>query len=153
MVVDALIVLVALGAVVTGFRRGFLHSLLSTVGYIGGGILGLAISLHYSERIENDIYRIGAIVLAIFLFGEIGRRVLGLLAKYFRTRILWAPLKFIDSLAGVALELARTTLITYLVISVLLWSPWAGVRSAINESSVYSRISKELPNPAKQLRN
>ncbi len=153
MLVDAIILLIGLGAVITGFRRGFLHSLLSTVGYIGGGILGLAVALHYSQKIENDIYRIAVIVLAIFVAGEFGRRTFGLLAKYFRTRILWSPLKFIDSIAGTALELVRTAIITYLVISVLLWSPWASVRSAINESTIYPRIAKKLPSPINQLRS
>jgi uncharacterized membrane protein required for colicin V production len=153
MLVDSIILMISLGALFTGFRRGFLRSLLSTLGYIGGGVLGLWIALRYSEKIESDVYRIGVIVLAIFVAGEMGRRVFGAMAKYFRTRILWAPLKFIDSLAGSALELARTALITYLVISILLWSPWPSVRSAINESSIYPRVAKELPVPAKQLRS
>lgn len=153
MLVDAAIVLIAIGAVITGYRRGFLHALLSTVGYIGGGILGLAIALKYSGQVENDIYRIGVIVMAIFVAGEIGRRIFGMLAKYFRTRILWAPLKFVDSLAGVALEVVRTTVVAYLVISVLLWSPWTSVRSAISESTIYPRIAKELPTPIRQLRS
>jgi uncharacterized membrane protein required for colicin V production len=153
MVVDVILILIALGAVFTGFRRGFLQTLLTTVGYIGGGVLGLALALHFAAQVHSDINRIGAILLSIFLMAEIGRRVLGLLANYFRTRILWAPLKFVDSLAGVVLELLRATLISYLVISVLVWSPWTSVRTAVQESTIYPRITKQLPEPIKQLRS
>jgi uncharacterized membrane protein required for colicin V production len=153
MLVDVILVLIAFGAVFTGFRRGFLQTLLTTVGYIGGGVLGLTLALHFASQVHSEINRIGAILLSIFLMAEIGRRVLGLLANYFRTRILWAPLKFIDSLAGVVLELVRATLITYLVISVLVWSPWSSVRAAVRESTIYPKITKHLPTPVKQLRS
>lgn len=152
MLVDAAIVLITLGAIFTGFRRGFLQTLLTTVGYIGGGVLGLALALHFAPDVHSDINRIGAILLSIFLMAEIGRRILGLLAHYFRTRILWAPLRFIDSLAGVGLELIRAIFITYLVISVLLWSPWTSVRTAVQESTIYPKITKQLPTPVNQLR-
>ncbi len=153
MLIDVLLILIAIGSVFTGFRRGFLQTLLTTVGYIGGGVLGLALALHFAAQVHSQINRIGAILLSIFLMAEIGRRVFGKLANFFRTRILWAPLRFIDSLAGVALELVRATLITYLVLSVLLWSPWNSVRSAVRESTIYPSITKELPEPVKNFRS
>ncbi|MCX6431010.1 MAG: CvpA family protein [Actinobacteria bacterium] len=153
MVIDVILVLIAVSAVFTGFRRGFLQTLLTTLGYIGGGVLGLALSLHFASQVHSNVNRIGAVILSIFLMAEIGRRVFGLLAKYFRTRILWSPLKFLDSLAGVVLELVRAILISFLIISVLLWSPWTPVRSAVRESTIYPKIAKQLPTPIKQLRS
>ena len=153
MVIDVILVLLAISAIFTGFRRGFLQTLLTTIGYIGGGVLGLALSLHFASQVYSSVNRIGAIILSIFLMAEIGRRVFGLLAKYFRTRILWSPLKILDSLAGVVLELVRATLISYLIISVLLWSPWTPVRNAVRESTIYPKITKQLPTPIKQLRS
>ena len=153
MVIDVILVLLAISAIFTGFRRGFLQTLLTTIGYIGGGVLGLALSLHFASQVHSSVNRIGAVILSIFLMAEIGRRVFGLLAKYFRTRILWSPLKFLDSLGGVVLELVRATLISYLIISVLLWSPWTPVRKAVRESTIYPKITKQLPTPIKQLRS
>lgn len=152
MIVDILLVLSLVGAVFTGFRRGFLQTLFSTVGYIGGGLLGLSLALHFAADVQSALNKFLAVVLAIFLVAEVGRRFLGYLAKFFRTRILWSPLRFIDSLAGVLLELIRVTVISYLLISVILWSPWTMARNAVSESRIYPMITERMPQVLVQLR-
>lgn len=153
MIVDALLIFAVVMAVVTGFRRGFLETFFSTVGYIGGGILGLSLALHFVSRIHSAANKFIIVILAIFLVAEIGRRVLGSLAKFFRARLLWSPLRFIDSLAGVVLEVVRVTIIAYLVISVILWSPWTVARHAVSQSSIYPKVSKQMPHIFEQLRD
>lgn len=145
MFVDAVLIILAILAVITGFRRGFLHTVFSTVGYIGGGVLGLALALPFAAEVHSALNRFGATVLAIFIMAELGRRLLGALAKFFRARLLWSPFRFIDSLAGVLLELLRVTVISYLVISVILWSPWSAARNAVSESTIYPKINEKMP--------
>jgi len=152
MFVDAVLVILAILGVITGFRRGFLHTVFSTVGYIGGGVAGLALALKFAADVDSAINRFGATVLAIFIAAELGRRLFGALAKFFRTRLLWSPLRFIDSLAGVLLELLRVSVISYLVISVILWSPWSAARSAVTESTIYPKINEKMPAFVTQLR-
>ncbi len=152
MFVDGIVILAALGAVFTGFRRGFLHSLFSTVGYIGGGILGLSLGLNFSARITSSLYKMLCVFIGIFIFAEIGRRLFRMLAKFFRARLLWAPLRFIDSVAGVALELVRVTIFAYLLISIALWSPWAFAKDSIAGSRIYPEMKKEMPQALDRLR-
>lgn len=152
MFVDAVLVVLALLAVMTGFRRGFLQTVFSTIGYIGGGVLGLALALQFAADVHSAINRFGATVLAIFIMAELGRRLLGAVAKFFRARILWSPLRFVDSLAGVVLELLRVTVISYLVISVILWSPWDTARTAVLESTIYPKINEKMPTFVTHLR-
>ena len=92
MIIDLLLIASAVGAVFSGFRRGFLQSLLSTIGYIGGGV------------------------------------------------------------AGLALELARVAVIAFMIVSVILWSPWTSARKAVAESTLYPKISKQMPHVLDQLR-
>lgn len=152
MLVDVILILTAIGAVISGFRRGFLQSLFSTIGYIGGGVLGLSLGLSFTTKVHSSLNRFLLIFVAIFLFAEIGRRVLGMLARFFRARLLWAPLRFIDSVAGVALELIRVTVFAYLLIAVALWSPWSFARHAIAESKIYPELKKQMPHSLDQLR-
>lgn len=152
MIVDILLVLMAFGAVISGYRRGFLQTLFSTIGYIGGGILGLALALNFSSKVHSSVNRFLLVIFAIFLMAEIGRRLFGSLAKFFRARLLWSPFRFIDSLAGVALELARVIIFAYLLISVALWSPWAFARHAVAQSTIYPRMQKQMPHVLDQLR-
>ncbi len=152
MLIDAILILTAVGAAITGFRRGFLRSLFSTIGYIGGGILGLSLGLDFTSRVHSSLNRFLLVFIAIFLFAEIGRRLLGMLATFFRARLLWAPLRFIDSIAGIALELLRVTIFAYLLIAVALWSPWSFAKSAIGQSKIYSEMKREMPHALDQLR-
>lgn len=153
MLVDVILVILAILAVVTGYRRGFLHTFFSTIGYIGGGVLGLALALHFASEVQSAINRFGATLLAIFIMAELGRRLLGALAQFFRARLLWSPLRFLDSLAGVALELLRVIVISYLVISLILWSPWGALRDAVSESAIYPQISEKMPKFVTHLRS
>ena len=152
MIVDIVLVLLAITAVVSGYRRGFLHTIFTTVGYIGGGILGLVLSLHFVANMQSSVNRFLVTIIAIFLMAELGRRILGSVAKFFRTKILWAPFRFIDSLAGVVLELIRVAILAYLLISVILWSPWASARNAVSESTIYPKLTKAMPHIFSQLR-
>ena len=150
MIVDALLVLAALGAVFSGFRHGFLHSILSTIGYIGGGVLGLWLGLAIVPKVHLNKFLI--LFIAIFIFAEIGKRVLRMLAHFFRARLLWAPLRFIDSIAGVALELVRVTIFAYLIITLALMSPWTFARDSIAHSRIYPEMKKEMPRALDKLR-
>lgn len=152
MLVDAILILTAVGAVITGFRRGFLRSLFSTIGYIGGGILGLSLGLDFTSKIHSSLNRFLLVFFAIFILAEIGRRLLGMLATFFRARLLWAPLRFIDSVAGVALEIVRVTIFAYLLITIALWSPWSFAKNAIAESKFYPEMKRQMPHALDQLR-
>jgi len=152
MLVDVVLVILLIISVITGFRRGFLQALFSTIGYIGGGVLGLALALQFLSNVQSAINRFAAIILAIFIMAELGRRLLGALASFFRARILWSPIRFIDSLAGVVLEVLRVALISYLVMTVMLWSPWSGARNALSESRIYPQLNERMPAFVTQLR-
>ena len=138
--------LIALGAVMRGFKTGFLATIFRTVGYIVGGVAGLYFSLQLVATWDSLIKQIAAVLVAIFLGAQLGLFLFGKAAKFFHARILWKPLKAIDSLAGVALELIRVVVIGYLVLTTLLWSPWGQVKTQINESQIYAQLDLHLPN-------
>ena len=45
--VDVIFVLASLVSFIRGYRAGFITSIFSFIGYIGGGLLGLTLGLHY----------------------------------------------------------------------------------------------------------
>lgn len=150
MIVDALLVLAAVAAVFSGFHRGFLQSIFSTIGYIGGGVLGLWLGLAIAPKVHLNKYLV--LFIAIFLSAEMGRRVFGMLAHFFRARLLWTPLRFIDSILGIALEFVRVTIFAYLIIALVLLSPWAYARHWIAQSRIYPEMKKQMPHALDQLR-
>jgi uncharacterized membrane protein required for colicin V production len=145
MIVDIALVLLALGALKRGYSNGFLSTIFRTLGYIAGGVAGLYFSLQLVATWGSLVNQIIAVLVSIFLGAQVGLFVFGKLAKFFHARLLWKPLKGIDSLAGVALELARVIVIAYLVLTTLLWSPWGQVKTQINESQIYAQLDQRLP--------
>lgn len=153
MFLDIALALLALGAVMRGYRSGFLATVFRTLGYIVGGVAGLYFSLQYVANWDSVIKQIGAVLVAIFLGAQAGLFIFGKAAKFFHARILWKPLKAIDSLAGVALELIRVLVIGYLVLTTMLWSPWGQVKEQINESQIYAQLDSHLPNVLTNLKD
>jgi uncharacterized membrane protein required for colicin V production len=145
MIVDIALALLALGAIKRGYSNGFLATIFRTLGYIVGGVAGLYFSLQFVASWDSIIKQIVAVLVAIFLGAQLGLFVFGKAAKFFHARLLWKPLKAIDSLAGVALELARVVIIGYLVLTTLLWSPWSQIKNQVNESQIYAQLDQRLP--------
>jgi uncharacterized membrane protein required for colicin V production len=145
MIVDIALALLALGALKRGYSNGFLATIFRTLGYIAGGVAGLYFSLQLVATWGSLVNQIIAVLVSIFLGAQVGLFVFGKAAKFFHARLLWKPLKAIDSLAGVALELARVIVIAYLVLTTLLWSPWGEVKNQINESQIYAQLDERLP--------
>ena len=153
MIVDIALVLLALGALKRGYSNGFLSTIFRTLGYIAGGVAGLYFSLQLVATRGSLVNQIIAVLVSIFLGAQVGLFVFGKLAKFFHARLLWKPLKGIDSLAGVALELTRVIVIGYLVLTTLLWSPWSQVETQINESQIYAQLDERLPSVFTDLRD
>jgi len=153
MIVDIALALLALGSIKRGYSTGFLATIFRTLGYIVGGVAGLYFSLQFVASWDSIIKQIVAVLVAIFLGAQLGLFVFGKAAKFFHARLLWKPLKAIDSLAGVALELIRIVVIGYLVLTTLLWSPWSPVKTQINDSQIYAQLDTHLPNVITNLKD
>jgi uncharacterized membrane protein required for colicin V production len=153
MIIDILLALMALGAIKRGYTTGFLATIFRTLGYILGGVGGLYFSLQLVSSWDSLLRQVIAVLVSIFLGAQVGLFVFGKAAKFFHARLLWKPLKAIDSLAGVALELGRVVVIAYLVLTTLLWSPWSTVKNQINESQGYAQLDERLPNVITDLRD
>jgi uncharacterized membrane protein required for colicin V production len=145
MLLDIALLLIALASAVRGYRSGFLATIFRTVGYLAGGVAGLYLALQFITNITSLPQQILILLVSIFLGAQIGLFIFGKLAKFFHSRILWKPLKAIDSLAGVALELIKVTVISYLVLLILLWAPVSQLKSQISDSQIYAQLNTHLP--------
>ncbi len=140
----AVLVFAALTAI-SGFRNGLLQSIFKIVGYIAGGVLGLAISLEVIKNWQSNFAKVGAALLFIFLLAGIGEFLLGKIGLGIHKKILFGPFKLADSLLGAALSLIRTIVVIYLVAILLIASPWGWADKNIQSSNFYTTIDKKLP--------
>jgi uncharacterized membrane protein required for colicin V production len=128
-----------------GYKAGFLKSIFSMIGYVGGGVLGLAISWNYLKDWDGVITKFALLLLAISAGSVIGQWLLGKFADFFHKKILFGPFKWLDSLLGAAFSILRTVLMAYLIATICLATPWVWADKNIPESQVYQKIDEYTP--------
>jgi uncharacterized membrane protein required for colicin V production len=142
---DLIIVLVLIITAVGGFKNGLLQSIFKTVGYIAGGIVGVAIAVEIMSKWSNTLAKAGGAIILILLLATAGEFVLGKIGLGFRKALLIAPLKLIDSLLGGLLSVFRTTFIAYLLAAILIATPWGLGDKYIKPSKFYIYTDSHLP--------
>ena len=145
MLVDLVIAAAVIFSVVIGYRNGLIRTLFKFIGFVLGGVLGIYLSLKLSHDWSLDLKRIGFVIAAIVAGGYLCSFLGGQLAKGLRATIFRGPLAFIDSIAGAALEVARTVIALYLIATVLLWSPWQSAKNQITESQILPKVQPYIP--------
>ena len=128
-----------------GYRAGFLKSVFSLVGYVGGGVLGLALGWNYFQDWQGVFLKFGSILLAICICAAIGQGLLAKFADFFHKVILFGPFKWLDSLLGAAFSVLRTVLMAYLIATICLATPWVWANKNIPTSGIYQEIDKYTP--------
>ena len=143
--VDIVLALLILGSFIRGYRAGFLKSIFSMVGYVGGGVLGLAISWNYLKDWQSVFGKFALLLLAISIGSAIGQWLFSKLAEFFHNRILFGPFRWLDSLLGSAFSVIRTALMAYLIAVICLATPWQWADRNIPNSKIYQEIDKYTP--------
>jgi S1-C subfamily serine protease len=142
---DIAIIGVALIAAVSGWRSGALGSLLSFVGVVLGAIAGVMLAPHLVGHLSSPRAKLFAalfLILALVVIGEVAGVVLG---RAVRGSIRSGPVRVIDSVIGVALQLVVVLVAAWLLASPLTSSDQPSLAAAVRGSKVVSEVDKFAP--------
>jgi uncharacterized membrane protein required for colicin V production len=142
---DLILGLILVITAVSGFQNGLLQSIFKTIGYITGGVVGVAIAVEVMSKWSNTLAKAGGAIILILLLATAGEFVLGKVGFGFRKALLIAPLKFIDSILGALLSITRTAFIAYLLALILVATPWNFGDKYIKPSKFYTYTNSHLP--------
>ena len=145
MLTDIIIAVALIFSAVLGYRNGLIRTLFKFIGFALGGVLGIYLSLKFSNDWSLDVKRIGFVIVSIIAGGYLCSFIGGWLAKGLRATIFRGPLSFLDSIAGAVLEIARTVIALYLIATVLLWSPWNSVQEQVSSSQILPKVQPYIP--------
>jgi hypothetical protein len=145
------LILLAISAF-TGFKAGLIQTVFKTIGYIAGGVTGVAIAINYLDSLESEIYLLGGLILSVITFALLGEFLLARLGLLFRKALFIPPFKFIDSLLGGALSVIKFGVIAYLISIILVASPIALADKYITPSKSYTYADTHLPKVAVDLK-
>ena len=149
---DLLVLIALLVTAYGGFKNGFIQTVFKTIGYISGGVAGVAIAVEMMSTWSNNIAKaVGAIIL-ILLLATVGEFILGKIGVGFRKVLFISPLKLLDSLLGAALATLRTVFIIYLLAVILIATPWSSGDRYIASSQFYTYTDSHLPKVVTELK-
>jgi len=149
---DYLILILATLSAFSGFKAGLIQTVFKTIGYVAGGVVGVAIAINYLDSLESEIYLLGGLILSVIVFALLGEFLLGRIGALFRKALFIPLFKFIDSALGGALSVIKFGVIAYLISIILVASPIALADEYITPSKSYTYADTHFPNVAGNLR-
>ena len=149
---DYLILVLLVISAYSGFKAGLIQTVFKTIGYIVGGVIGVAVAIDYLDSLDSNIYLLGGLILSVIIFALLGEFLLGRLGLLFRKALFIPPFKFIDSALGGALSVIKFCVITYLISTILVASPIALADKYISPSESYTYADAHLPKVAVNLK-
>ena len=146
--------LVLLGAAalfaLSGYRQGFVVGVLSFVGFLGGGVLGAELAPRLATRSPFDGFpRTTVALVAVFVLATLGQVLATVVGNVVRQRIVWRPVRVVDSLAGAAVSAVSVLLVAWLVGTAVASSPFTSLASQVRRSVVLDAVDGAVPGGAK----
>ena len=149
---DLLVLIALLITAYGGFKNGFIQTVFKTIGYIAGGVAGVAVAVEVMNTWSNNLAKaVGAIIL-ILLLAMTGEFILGKVGQGFRKVLFISPLKLLDSLLGAGLATLRTVFIVYLLSVILIATPWSIGDKYIASSQFYTYTDSHIPKVVTELK-
>jgi len=149
---DLLVLIALLITAYGGFKNGFIQTVFKTIGYIAGGIAGVAVAVEVMNSWSSNLAKaVGAMIL-ILLLATAGEFILGKVSLGFRKVLFISPLKLLDSLLGATLAALRTVFIVYLLSIILIATPWSIGDKYIASSQFYTYTDSHLPKVVTELK-
>ena len=149
---DLLVLLALLITAYGGFKNGFIQTVFKTVGYIAGGVAGVAVAVEIMNTWSSNLAKAAGAILLILFLATTGEFILGKVGQGFRKVLFISPLKLLDSLLGASLATLRTVFIVYLLSVILIATPWSIGDKYIASSQFYTYTDSHLPKVVTELK-
>jgi uncharacterized membrane protein required for colicin V production len=149
---DYLILILLATSAFSGFKAGLIQTVLKTIGYVAGGVVGVALAINYLDSLNSEIYLLVGLILSVIIFALSGEFLLGRLGLLFRKALFIPPFKLIDSALGGALSAMKFGVIAYLISIILVASPIALADKYITPAKSYTYADTHLPKVAADLK-
>lgn len=149
LIVDIVLVVLLVSYVLSGLRQGFVVSVLSLVGFLGGGALGMWLLPLLIERwptVDNSsLWRTVALIVGVFVLASIGQGIAVGIGARMRRRITFRPVRLLDSVLGGVATLVAVSVLIWFVAGAARGGAPAPLAKAIGGSRVLQAIDRVVP--------
>lgn len=139
----------------SGFRQGFVVSVLSLAGFLGGGALAmLALPMlldRWPALDDRDALRAVVVVAVVFVSAALGQALLITIGRQLRPRRSESAVGRLDAIGGMAAVLVATSVLVWFVAGALRPAAPPTVAGAMADSKVLSAIDTVVPQRTSRL--
>lgn len=135
----------------SGYRQGFVVGALSFVGFLGGGLLGAQIATPIARSIGGDKHAALIGLGVVFAAASLGQLAATAIGSVVRRKLLWRPLRALDSVGGAGVSIIGLLLVAWLVGQAVAHSPYTGLARQVRHSRILTDIDGLLPNGGRRI--
>ena len=125
--IDLLLAVVLVAYGISGFRQGLLVSVMSLLGFLGGGALGMWLLPRVLSRWltlgETDLRRVAVLVVGVIGLASRGQALFVSGGTRVRRRVTARPARWADALLGVVASLVAVCVLVWVIAGALRGGP------------------------------
>jgi S1-C subfamily serine protease len=143
-----LLALVALFAV-SGYRQGFIVSLLSFIGFVGGGVLGVLLAPGIADAVVEGPGQQALLAIVIaFLCATLGQLLASSAGAVLRNRVTGDNARAVDAVGGAVISALSLLIVAWFFGTLVAHSTLKAVRTQVNSSAVIEGVNTVMPQQA-----
>jgi S1-C subfamily serine protease len=147
--VDLVLVLAGVSFAVAGFRRGLVVGVLSFVGLVGGGGVGMLAAPPLVGQVQAGLRQSVAAVVIVLVAAVVGQTIAGMVGYRVRSVLTWRPARLVDATLGAVVSVTAMLLVVWFLAGALRQSPVSSFSTMVRESSVITAVDEVVPDPAR----
>jgi S1-C subfamily serine protease len=148
-VIDLLLAVVLVAYGISGFRQGLLVSIMSLLGFLGGGALGMWLLPRVLSRWfalgETDLRRVAVLVVGVIVLASVGQALFVAVGTRVRRRVTARPARWADALLGVVASVLAVCVLVWVIAGALRGGPSPSLSRAIGQSRIIAAIDEVVP--------
>jgi S1-C subfamily serine protease len=142
---DAVIVLAALGYGFTGFRNGAVVGVLSLLGFFTGAILGAQLAEPLGSRVAHGRAQVPVAIVCVLFLAMLGQLLGTWAGSRLKQRIVRNAGRQVDAGVGSVLGVLSVLLVAWMIAVPLASSPYPSLASEASQSSIVRGVNDAMP--------
>ncbi len=146
---DLALALVLVGYALVGHRQGFVVSVMSLVGFLSGGALGMwllpGLLRRWDSVDENVLWRTVVLLFWVFVLASMGQAIAVLVGSRLRRGIRVRPARIIDSALGALAAVVAVSVLVWFMAGAVRGGAPAPLAKAIGDSRIIQTIDRFVP--------
>lgn len=143
---DLVLLVAAIAFAVSGYRRGFLVGVLSFLGFLGGGVVGMLLAPQFLRQVTGSSPASSIVAILIVLgLAMVGQVLATLLAGNLRQYITWHPARAVDAGAGAFVSAISILVVAWFLGSAVATTDLPPISDEVRGSAVLRTVSRVMP--------